>query len=229
MIEAINRAADAALAVYPDETPPSWPEARLVLRTTPLRPQIMISPEGRSYVAIQGTHELEHWLTNLSAWRRGWRRWRVHAGFADAADPIARDLEWYVDTIFMHRPIITGHSLGGVVALMVAAALPCPCDVIAFGMPKSGAGPELAKAAGGRVLRIQNGSDAVPRRPFWRRYDGGQLLYIDNDDYLIANPSIWHRFKDRAFMLAQWEQITDHSMTGYRAEITDRDLPDGLW
>lgn len=216
----VSRAADAALAVYDELSEPLWSVARVRLNDRPLTPQIYIDDQGQQYIAIQGTTKLSHWLTNLSAWRSDWGKWSVHAGFADTAGEILHSLDEHVKSGFIADPVLCGHSLGGVVAMLIASRIRITCDVVAFGMPKTGAGPDLAQSIPGDVVRVQNGMDAVPRRPIWRRYDGGDCLYIDTDGNQAMNPSIWYRFKDRALILARWRKITDHYMAGYHDDLT---------
>lgn len=107
------------------------------------------------FIVIRGTSNLKQWLfSNMRVLKTGlsWSKGKVHSGFAQAAE------EFY-EEIYRHQPlreafltasklVITGHSLGGATAVLLAQVLaPDPLirngqmthiGVVTFGAPRIG-------------------------------------------------------------------------------------------
>lgn len=91
---------------------------------------------------------------------------RVHRGFRSALDEIWEPLEQLVDRLRKeHRAIwLTGHSLGGALAILAASRLSGVRGVYAFGAPLVGDG-EFRAGLPVRPVRFVHGSDLVARVP----------------------------------------------------------------
>ena len=93
---------------------------------------------------------------------------RIHHGFHDAFEAVAPAVRSAVSRLAQdgYKIYITGHSLGGALALIAARAL--DSDQVAacytFGSPKVG-DSELGDAIKPPIYRIVNAADAVPRVP----------------------------------------------------------------
>lgn len=158
--------------------------------------------DGRC-VAFQGTQDIAQVLTDLDIGailvpRMG----DVHRGFLMAA----RSVKFRIGAALEDRPaIFTGHSLGGAIAL-VLAAYRClegwpPKAVITFGAPRVSIGPTLGALfakAGVPVVMYRHAADPVPQVPLnlsvadWRHPAdliqlGEDRLLPNVDDHRIAH------------------------------------------
>ncbi len=175
-------------------------------------------------IAIQGTKELADWRTNVQVRKRNRFGMRMHRGFAKAAQSIEYDVVGALVEYDECPIIITGHSLGGAVAVGVAlavqeflrsAARPQKVALITFGQPKVATAWAVAKHIAVPYTRVVNGSDLVPRRPNLPVIygHGGSLHYIDNYGAHHLSPSAWMQAKDRVF--TGRERVSDHSIDNY--------------
>lgn len=164
---------------------------------------------------------------------------KVHQGFAKALAAIWSELKAELDKGSPSgksgkKPIlITGHSLGGALAVLGGYALrlvPDGYDVIAivtFGQPRVGDSTFAAtcdRLFGPSLWRVVNHRDVVPRlAPRAMGFSHtGRVLYIERDGALTVNPSSWFRLLDRVPIDPQvdWnsqirEFATDHRMASY--------------
>ena len=131
---------------------------------------------------------------------------------------------------------ITGHSLGGAMAVLVAAELnTCPLGVSGglhtFGQPRVGNKEFLKSLEGMKYYRYRNNNDAVTAVPpsFLLFRHGGVLRYINT--YGNIRPATWsQRFKDKCrghwMALKSFNLIdgfADHSMGLYHEYLYNMD------
>jgi len=191
-------------------------------------------------LAFRGTEpsQLADWLTDLKAewvacpWLNGVR---IHKGFLDALE-----CEWahILEQLKVQVPgkalWITGHSLGGALALLATHRLLCNQPdllvqgLITYGQPRCGdaafvedAGRRLA----GRCWRSINSRDIVPRVPPYAAdfRHCGSVLYLDDLGRLTIDPPLWYRVLDNLDLPTDSEtlrremalRVQDHSISGY--------------
>lgn len=188
-------------------------------------------------VAIRGSQETIDWFQNARARKRRFKGVRVHRGFARSA---ANFLSTFEDHVEDWRPFnriwLTGHSLGGAVAQIIAFVLTKQdydiALLISFGSPRAG-GPltwgKRVKRTGldERIVRWVNNDDIVARLPFfapgadpvpgaslsnafWAHI--GPQHYIDTEtETVLLNDNRW---------LVGADSFSDHSLTGFGDEET---------
>lgn len=93
----------------------------------------------------------------------------VHRGFDRALDAVWSDITQTLQKHAKKRLLITGHSLGGALAVLAASRLPgVPLSVYTYGQPRVGS-EEFAKSCeglfGSDYFRFVNDKDIVPRVP----------------------------------------------------------------
>lgn len=104
--------------------------------------------------------------TDLNArfYKRG--RTKTHAGFKRAFDHVGGDVQRAVTALSDYKLYVTGHSLGGALAMMAAREL--SSDGVAacytFGAPRVG-DSEFGDAIKIPIYRVVNAADLVPRVP----------------------------------------------------------------
>lgn len=121
-------------------------------------------------VTFRGSITVEDWVRDFFgvpvSIRNHPQLGRCHAGFLDAAQSIAANV---ADSVGSSRFILTGHSLGGAVAVGVAGLLVCsgiePSAVVTFGAPRFGMMKFVALLASYGVRQYVRGTDLVPDLP----------------------------------------------------------------
>ena len=125
--------------------------------------------DGRNVIAFPGTRlmNLEDWRSDFSALPThhaglGW----CHAGFLEGA----LALYPFLDLQTLPRPVFVGHSMGGAIALLVAALATLdfcePRKITTFGAPRAGGATLKSLLSGQNVHLYRNGNDPVPEVPF---------------------------------------------------------------
>ena len=149
--------------------------------------------ESRLLAAFRGTESLPDWLTNLQTVRDPgpWRDTRVHEGFQDAFHAAALRIGEIIGRERGDRQVwLTGHSLGGALAVLLAATLLESAIPVAglytFGAPRVGnnafaarLNEGLARAAHWRVV---NEGDLVPQVPaqMFFSHSGNRMLLMQD-------------------------------------------------
>jgi len=150
---------------------------------------------------------------------------KIHRGFHDALDEIWQDLAPCLKALSnRHCPLwLTGHSLGGALAVLTAERLAVIQGVYTFGAPRVGNGPFAAQFPQ-PVHRFANNNDLVPHLPPFPYADLGDLHYIDRSGHLREDIDLWQRLKDE--IQGHIDCLVEnarHIDQGWRAT-----LPDGI-
>jgi triacylglycerol lipase len=107
---------------------------------------------------------------------------RIHRGFRDALDEIWPDLRACLQELTGRgcRLWMTGHSLGGALALLAASRMPVSevQAVYVYGAPRIGDRLFSSRFAH-RAYRFVNNNDVVAHLPPFPYADAGELRYID--------------------------------------------------
>lgn len=194
----------------------------------------------RDYItaAFRGTDEVADWLDNFNAYPvEHVFGGKVHRGFQGALEDIwpkmkeaIRD-EQPTERNTPRLPIwITGHSLGGALAVLAASEMIVVDEpffgVYTFGQPRVG-DRNFARVynveAAFRTFRFQNNADLVTRVP--ARVMGyshvGRFVYISEQGDLSEDKGFWYTFLDTMrsavsdLLEAGLEGIKDHAMPEY--------------
>jgi hypothetical protein len=128
-------------------------------------------------VVFRGTEDELDWRTNVrAAWITLQGGTRVHTGFFQAYWPILKTLFEAVERLVRTAPrpvYVTGHSLGGALALMATAELAnhrsaavrdCIAACYTFGCPRAG-DASFDSFVKSPLYRVTNGVDIVPAVP----------------------------------------------------------------
>ncbi|MDV2503051.1 MAG: lipase family protein [bacterium] len=190
--------------------------------------------DTRIVVAFRGTEEIADWLADIDAGFTRYAYGRIHRGFSRALLEIWPDLfktvmDWHMDSMEVRELLVTGHSLGAVLATLAFIGLEAS-RLVTFGSPRvgdSGFARWFNKTYRGFATRFVNNNDIVPRTPpYLAGYRHvGRLAYITAAGRIKGDATAWFRLKDAAFgfrgdiMLAGVDAIKDHSMTAYASAI----------
>ncbi|MEZ6188422.1 MAG: lipase family protein [Planctomycetota bacterium] len=149
--------------------------------TTSLGECLVADRDGATLVAFKGTtfERLSYVARNLKGWRSEARAGGgVHAGFKECLDSLWPKLRQTLAA--RSKPVwLTGHSLGGALAVIAGTRLPRVQGVVTFGTPRVG---NQAFADGLRIpcARYVNGRDGIPHMlPAWLGYrHAGRVRYL---------------------------------------------------
>ena len=212
-------------------------------------------------LAFRGSQEPQDWMTNFTMQLRNFTihkdgvtslssyQGRVHTGFFLAwsiieASVLGQIQRWQQALAAEDKQLpplyITGHSLGGALATMAAAALiengVAVGGVYTFGQPRVGDRTfvsQLNAIADGKIFRFVNNNDIVPHLPppfsIWsplRLYGHlGMVKYFDARGLLAANYKLMAQWRDSAVGLvkgavgAGFDLISDHRMEYYISHL----------
>ncbi|CAK9098918.1 unnamed protein product, partial [Durusdinium trenchii] len=145
------------------------------------------------YLSFRGTVSQENMITNLKAelvplTLGASAQGQVHRGFQDAYLALRPRLLTKLDEVTADPSLLparvlvraTGHSLGGVLAMLACYDLrSCrgvTCECVTWGAPRLGDGgfAELWNAAGIKLARLVNRFDVVPRLPSNQEDEAGE-------------------------------------------------------
>jgi len=150
--EVILRAVKNCVAVYADKN------AFIVDKSIP----------GYCILSIEGTNETSDWATNL---RFLFRSEDTHRGFKSNATRTITELVLNYESLEKGRKLIlSGHSLGGATATVIAdLMLPSAPDlaIITIGSPRPGGRKLKDRLKNTEHLRFVHGNDVVPNTPSW--------------------------------------------------------------
>jgi pimeloyl-ACP methyl ester carboxylesterase len=141
-------------------------------------------------LSFRGTADLRNWLTDLDCKKAPlyWSAGKVHRGFNLALESVAEELDAAIDPDDQRRLWVTGHSLGGALAMLFALRLKVRrglevAGVYTFGQPRVG---DISFSMGydtvlkGRTFRVVHADDLVPRVPWLLgtfRHAGHEVFY----------------------------------------------------
>ena len=193
-------------------------------------------------MVFRGTDELQDWMRNINIFPTEELSGKFHKGFWNAVEGIWADLDGKYKKKFKKkkRPLfMTGHSLGGAMATIVAAKL-VDIDkpftsVYTFGQPRAMTRETARKLNGeckARFFRFQNNNDIVSRVPTREMGYGhvGNILYISEEKKIHKDPGYWFKFLDgidgyrEALGKFGFDMIEDHDMDNYLQAIEKWDL-----
>jgi len=162
---------------------------------------IMMGNAESVLIGFRGTDERTDWWTNLNIFFKrspfGW----VHRGFMNATESFWPDLpEKLSDFRGRGQTIwITGHSLGGALALLAAVKLHMEhgleiAGIYTYGQPPVGRGgfcANLAKHFPNRYFRFVNHIDAVSDATLFFRHPAREVRYFDTSGKLWEGDPPW--------------------------------------
>ena len=138
--------------------------------TTTSKVRVLIqSIEDTNVIAFRGSADEDDWMRDFDAIPVENHYLGIcHQGFLTGAQSALPLLKQYTEKPF----IITGHSLGGALAIMLGALLMVngikPLKIVTFGAPNTGIAdniPKILESVPGN--RYRNGDDPVPDIPPW--------------------------------------------------------------
>jgi pimeloyl-ACP methyl ester carboxylesterase len=137
-------------------------------------------------VSFRGTESVGDWLSNLNTLSTSRPYGKVHRGFLGAFQVIEDKLSYILNKLAGRAVFLTGHSLGGAVALIAAAEWRGKYDIggiHTFGQPAVGKKDFqnfLRMNYGGNYHRFVNDDDIVPMVPPFFRH-AGRLVHFTKD------------------------------------------------
>lgn len=158
---------------------------------------------------------------------------RVHRGFKREVDDVWPNIEAELVEPDERALWVTGHSLGGAMAQIVAgrcrlADIPAwPAEVYTYGSPRVG-NPRYIAYNDVQHVRWVNNNDVVTRvPPTWLRYrHRGDMMYLDANGDVHARISKrkrvrdqWNGFK-RGLKQRRIDHFSDHAIAAYVAHLT---------
>lgn len=156
-------------------------------------------------VAFRGTESRPDWITNVQAAKDPGPWGRVHEGFQDAFLVCALLIGKMIGEMRRGRDIwITGHSLGGALAVLLAATLEEngieAAGLYTYGAPRVGNSTfarRLNQALKGKPhYRVVNGGDIVPHLPSELRFDHAGRRRILVDGTIRDDSRTWRGLKE---------------------------------
>ncbi len=140
-------------------------------------------------ISFRGTESRGDWLHNVNLPWRTRSYGVVHRGFLGAFQAVESRLRSALLSSEGKRVILTGHSLGGAIATVMAAewqGFLAPAMVVTFGQPAVGKGAFrmfYQQYYAGKFFRFVNDDDIVPRVPPGYEHVG-RLLHFDAEGKL---------------------------------------------
>ena len=162
---------------------------------------------GHVFLAVEGTKEKTDWITNLKFLFRDKDR---HRGFKSNAERTLTDFYCAGGTLPEDRRLVlTGHSLGGATATMLAERLAerfPDLILITFGSPRPGGRKFRERMRHTNHYRFVHGDDVVPKTP---PFLGGYVHTTEEINLLDVNDS----FADG---------VTDHNIGDYKNALVKK-------
>jgi predicted lipase len=208
---------------------------------------VLLACDGEDcLVAFRGTQDLRNWLTDLDCAFTRLGNLRVHRGFYDALESVRHDLETEIAGTHFERLWLTGHSLGGALAMLCARAWEGAVEgVYTFGQPRAGDAAfrdNYNACLGGRTFRVVHADDIVPRVPWLLgkyRHAGHEVFFGSKQDEggrknhssYVLDPSVLSKLPSdlwtaaRELRLGKLALLNDHHISHYLALFSERPSP----
>ena len=164
-------------------------------------------------IAFRGTEDFKDWLTDAGIEFRVTVHGRVHKGFDQALDSVWSQITETLERVQQNAQSlwVTGHSLGGALAVLASARLSLDIDqeiyksingLYTFGQPRVGDRTfvqTLDNEIKPRYFRFVNDNDIVPRVPdrLNQYKEGGTILFFDANGSLHEDVSFWFAYLER--------------------------------
>lgn len=202
-----------------------------------------------AFVSYSGTESVGDWLLNASVHPTRRPYGRVHSGFHNGFDLVRDTLEGILDQagVFGKRLWLTGHSLGGALAIINAAEWAgrnLVTGVYTFGQPKA-VGAEAAAMLNqfydGKLHRLVNDDDIIPGVPPGYQHVGS-LYWFDERGELksygaatevmkaedLPNELSKEQFERLCLRLRELKDATDETLTRSQESAESDQLPPAL-
>lgn len=199
------------------------------------------------FVIFRGSDEISDWLSNFKIRQENWLDYgKIHIGFKESFHKVVFYIESYLREILLptHNLWITGHSLGGSLAMLMACyikyiKLTNNFYIYTFGSPRLGNkrwAYTYQLLLADRTYRIVNGNDIVSRVPSrWLNYyhPNKTLVYIETNgkidvknNYLTLLKCFRDRASDRLCFLPH-DIKDDHKIDSYIINL-EKNLKKGI-
>jgi triacylglycerol lipase len=166
---AVFLAGVAAATYQPQAEFGDWKTTVVASKATDTR-ALVACDGGECVAAFRGTQDLRNWLTDLDCAFTRLGNLRVHRGFYEALESVRKDLEAEIERAHCQRLWLTGHSLGGALAMLCAQAWEGTVEgVYTFGQPRVGDSAFCAHydfTLKRRTFRVIHADDIVARVPW---------------------------------------------------------------
>jgi pimeloyl-ACP methyl ester carboxylesterase len=180
-------------------------------------------------IAFRGTQpdDAADFATDIDVLPQPWEfgQGEVHIGFAEAYSGIHKELKSWLESLSSKgNVIVIGHSLGGAIAVLAAAALK-PTALITFGCPRVGNTVFCNSLNGVATQQFVNCCDIIARIPprnFLDYDDVCSPTYIDHSGAILSDPSDTKIKSDRS--LARRKYFQTHAWRV--GNVLIRDLAD---
>ena len=202
----------------------------------------LIEHEDFLCMVFRGTNELADWLDNINSFSTKELFGEFHRGFWNSVEDIWKPLNDKFQYLHQQskRPLfITGHSLGGAMATIVAAKFIHEdkpfTSVYTFGQPRAlteKTAQIFNTECKSRFFRFHNNNDIVTRVPaqLMGYSHIGSYLYISEEKEIHREVGFWFKFVDyidgalNALKEKGIDSIKDHDMAEYLEAIKKWDL-----
>jgi hypothetical protein len=115
-------------------------------------------------LVFRGTRGFRSWPSNLNSRQSSWPGGgKVHCGFKTGFNGFWKIIEPVISRIDLPL-FVTGHSLGGALAVLAASMRP-ESVVYTFGAPKTGNAAFASPLKSTRIYRVENEHDLIPAMP----------------------------------------------------------------
>lgn len=162
----------------------------------------IVAFRGTEFTIDQGPDALGQFISDLSVdidirWVDAPGGGKIHRGFNEALSEIWSKLLPHLEKLAQKgiKIWVTGHSLGGALAVLTATRFRKIHGLYTFGAPRLG-NRNFVSSFPMRSFRIINKNDMVPHLPFYPYADLGSLAYIDSNGTLHHSINAWQRLKD---------------------------------